>query len=163
MADCHPDRRHKARGYCAECYASCPEMVSRRRARSAKWYAEHREQARAAQRAWEQRPEVKERRRELQRVRREQSPAKGYYSRDKSLRTKYGLSNLAYDVLYRQQGGNCAICGDHADVLNVDHDHNTGMVRGLLCGRCNRGLGMFADDRARLAAASLYLAEWVTR
>lgn len=52
--------------------------------------------------------------------------------------------------------GRCAIC-DASTELVVDHDHATGLYRGLLCANCNVGIGMFADDPARLLAAVSYL------
>ena len=67
-----------------------------------------------------------------------------------------------YAELLERQGGVCAICRQPESVpgrsLAVDHDHATGAVRGLLCGRCNRALGYFRDDPALLAAAITYLA-----
>ncbi len=64
-----------------------------------------------------------------------------------------------YEQLHRRQKGACAICMEAKEVrqLSVDHSHKTGKVRGLLCGRCNRGLGMFEDNPDLLVIASDYL------
>ena len=50
----------------------------------------------------------------------------------------------------------CVICGAN-EKLVIDHDHNTGKIRGLLCGHCNRGLGHFRDDPTLLEFAAQYL------
>ena len=91
--------------------------------------------------------------------------------RDNYLRNKFGISLAEYEVLLQGQGGRCAICRDlpsGAAVersrsftnggLVVDHCHQTGRVRGLLCDLCNKGLGQFKDDPARVRAALSYLA-----
>lgn len=64
-----------------------------------------------------------------------------------------------YAAQLEKQGFGCAICGARPKVrrLNIDHEHGSGMVRGLLCARCNRGLGWFADSPYRLEGAALYL------
>lgn len=56
----------------------------------------------------------------------------------------------------------CAICGASFDdvALNLDHDHESGHHRGLLCTRCNQGLGFFRDDPSLLQRAISYLWEW---
>ncbi len=72
----------------------------------------------------------------------------------------YGIVAGEFETLLAGQDGGCAICrttewpgkGPH-----VDHAHETGRVRGILCGACNNGLGNFADDPARLRAAADYL------
>lgn len=68
---------------------------------------------------------------------------------------RYGLTPDQADAL----GDCCAICGrTNADRrLAIDHDHDTGRVRGRLCTACNRGLGYFGDDPERLLAAVAYL------
>lgn len=69
---------------------------------------------------------------------------------------RYGLSPEAYLHLLDEQANACAICGEAADLV-VDHCHDTLEVRGLLCRRCNLGLGYFLDDPSRLDAAQKYL------
>ena len=80
-------------------------------------------------------------------------------------RRRYGLSGIEYAALM-QRHPVCAICwqafhGAHPDGLTgepqVDHDHDTGEVRALLCRRCNTGLGMFFDNAELLRRAYLYL------
>jgi recombination endonuclease VII len=75
---------------------------------------------------------------------------------DTHLRHWYGLSIERYDALLAEQGGGCAICG-RTERLHVDHDHESGVVRGILCGGCNRALGCMDDDPERLVAAARYL------
>lgn len=72
---------------------------------------------------------------------------------------RFGLPAGAYEAMLLEQGGTCAICREppSAKALAVDHDHNTGRVRGLLCHQCNTGLGHFRDDLNRLAGAMRYL------
>lgn len=87
-------------------------------------------------------------------------------SRDKKLRVEYGLTPEAYDELLRRQGGGCAVCKSpdprwkRARAVRsfcVDHDHETGHVRGLLCSPCNRGVGLLQDSPEVLEAAARYL------
>jgi hypothetical protein len=70
-----------------------------------------------------------------------------------------------YERMWKEQGGKCAICGkdvttvktDGKYAASVDHDHDTGIVRGLLCGNCNHGLGKFKDNITTLINAIAYL------
>lgn len=72
---------------------------------------------------------------------------------------KYGLSEDAFRQLSREQGGVCAICHNvQRDArLAIDHDHNTNVVRGLLCTACNVGLGNFKESMLILESAIVYL------
>lgn len=79
-------------------------------------------------------------------------------ARDQQLRAKHGLSTEAYDALVVAQSGRCEVCADiPLKPLVVDHDHHTGTVRALLCDPCNRGLGCFRDDAARMRAGAAYV------
>lgn len=74
------------------------------------------------------------------------------------LLAKYGMTIEQFDALYELQGGRCAICRVETEKkLNVDHCHNTGRVRGLLCWPCNSSLGKFNEDADLLEAAAKYL------
>ena len=73
---------------------------------------------------------------------------------------RYDLTPDEYRQLYLMQHGSCAICDEptvQATGLVVDHNHDSGEVRGLLCQRCNLGLGHFLDDPVKLARAIKYL------
>lgn len=79
--------------------------------------------------------------------------------RSRHLKSKYNISIEEYERLLHKQGGSCAICDTtlFGKKLAVDHDHETGAIRGLLCGNCNRGLGMFKDNPLYLKQAIKYL------
>lgn len=81
------------------------------------------------------------------------------------LRKTYGLTIASYNQLVEKQKGICAICLSARSVkrkkviLVIDHDHKTGAIRGLLCDRCNRGLGLMGDNIESLKRAIKYLNE----
>lgn len=84
--------------------------------------------------------------------------------RDSSLRWRYGITQDDYDKKLAEQKGTCAICKQpklrHKDrVLAVDHCHASGKFRGILCTKCNTGIGLFGDDIIRLEDAIKYLKE----
>lgn len=72
---------------------------------------------------------------------------------------KYGLTEADYQLLLEKQGYVCAVCGNKPLLrrLAVDHCHKTGNVRGLLCRKCNQGIGHFNDDPKKLKKAIEYL------
>jgi len=74
------------------------------------------------------------------------------------LKTVYGITLKQYNILKSKQNNKCAIC-DEVKKLHIDHDHLTGKIRGLLCGRCNRGIGHFKDNIIVLVNAIRYLKE----
>src|SRR5205814_1597310 len=77
-------------------------------------------------------------------------------SRHYHLRQKYGMGADEVKELTIRQGGLCAVCRMQPAV-QVDHDHETGSVRGVVCLNCNGGMGHFRDDPVLLAAAAAYL------
>lgn len=76
--------------------------------------------------------------------------------REERLNQLYGMSRAEFDALAAAQGGRCAICRRKVGLV-VDHDHETGLRRGLLCNACNRALGFFEDNPAVVEAAVAYL------
>ena len=76
-------------------------------------------------------------------------------------KTKFGITIEQYDLMLATQGGHCAICPATSCTdgrrLHVDHDHQTGVVRQLLCDLCNKVLGMMKDEPDRLRRAADYL------
>jgi Recombination endonuclease VII len=87
-------------------------------------------------------------------------PEKAAASRRKK---KYGITEVFYETLLLAQGNRCAICKveltgeDYSRTSCVDHDHKTGVVRGILCPHCNQGLGNFRDSVMFLHEAANYL------
>ena len=85
----------------------------------------------------------------------------GLSRREIGYRCKYGLTLAEYEKIYYSQGGRCAICNRRGGKrgLAVDHNHQSNIVRGLLCGECNMGLGRFRDNPILLSNATMYLLE----
>lgn len=88
---------------------------------------------------------------------------RGAIQRRYSLKKHYGITVEQYNEMFSAQSGKCAICDTHATdlpspgILCVDHDHDTGVVRALLCGLCNKGIGIFKEDQFLLERAISYL------
>lgn len=82
--------------------------------------------------------------------------------RSNSIKIKYGITNQIYDYFMNIQKGVCAICGEppNGKLLVIDHCHETGDVRGLLCTRCNIGLGGLRDSHDMLLKALDYIRNW---
>lgn len=78
------------------------------------------------------------------------------------LRDKYGITEEDYERMLTEQEGKCGICFRTEPTgrwkrLAVDHDHQTGKIRGLLCDKCNRGMGLLEDSIELLENAVKYL------
>ena len=128
-----------------EKFKRTPEQEAKRNERRRARYAaetEHREKIKAQVRAWNL-----------------ANPEK----RKSGRLTAYGMQMSDFEDLMAIQNGRCAICGmaedgDKNHFPLVDHNHTTGMVRGLLCMNCNQGIGKFHDDPNLLMSAATYLA-----
>lgn len=83
----------------------------------------------------------------------------------RTIKRKYGLTEDQYMELFNSQNGRCAICKDEPNDNNtkkegyfsIDHSHDTGVIRGLLCLQCNMALGYMKDNKDNLMAAYDYL------
>lgn len=117
------------------------------KARSKAWYYAHPEQAAASRKAYHAKHQTS----------RCSTERKRYYTkRDSILFSKYGLREGDFARLLAEQNGGCAICGK-PDLLGVDHCHKTLKIRGILCRRCNGGIGLLQDDPALIVKAAQYL------
>lgn len=80
------------------------------------------------------------------------------FARWAHLRQRYGLSKESFLALVEKQAGKCAICGAILGIsLHVDHDHKTEKIRGLLCGDCNKAIGLLEDSPKVCRQAADYL------
>lgn len=83
-----------------------------------------------------------------------------FKARTRALNYKYGMSHQDIILLLEKQNNQCCICSvDISKGHHVDHNHETGDVRGLLCGPCNRGLGYLKDSPDIVKNAYQYLIE----
>lgn len=157
-----------------EHYASNPEKKS---VKNAAYRAEKAKEIKAKRDAWRaaNREEIKAYNKAYNAAHEEEIKAKRIANREKIRATQeayqssgrataqrrvshYGLSSGAFHLMLLMQRNACGICKEvFSKPPNVDHDHKTGEVRGLLCGRCNKGLGHFRDSTGLLDSAKDYL------
>ncbi|HET9609909.1 MAG TPA: endonuclease VII domain-containing protein, partial [Acidimicrobiales bacterium] len=131
-----------------------PECKSCTAARRKAWYLANREREIARVRKWQRENpgRVNDNHR-----RNNARPERKRALRDQYYRRTFGISADDVDALLEAQGGGCAICGERparVASLHLDHCHETGAVRGILCLSCNQGLGKFRDDPGLLDAAA---------
>ena len=79
--------------------------------------------------------------------------------KDSSLKQLYGITLAEKQAMALAQNGCCKICNRSDQKLVVDHNHATGRVRGLLCGRCNSAIGILGEDPETLKRAITYVSE----
>lgn len=143
---CHSDRAHTACGLCAPCYQRFNKGRAPELGRFVAQWSEVKAQAIAA-RSHARKASVDKRR-------------KGAEWRYVTLRYRYGLSREQHEAMVETQGNRCLICdappkpGAH---LYVDHCHDTGRVRGLLCPSCNTAVGVVEKGADYLAKIGAYL------
>jgi hypothetical protein len=123
-------------------YRSNPKVKAQRAQAYKKWAAANPERRRRWKRAW--------------------NKAHPRKIRQYGLRFQYSMTLDDYQKLLVSQGRACAICrtkkpGGRWGRFAVDHCHTTGKIRGLLCHRCNQGLGHFQDDAGRMRRAAKYV------
>ncbi len=147
-------------------YRLRPDYAEEQRERMAKWRSENAEQIAAYQTVWKE-----ENREHLLGYAREYNST--YYHQEHAVAArhvqrvgKYGLTPDQFNQMWSEQNGLCLICehpmeprGRSNKSSHIDHNHETGEVRGILCRGCNHGLGNFGDDPAVLQAAVYYLLE----
>ena len=146
--DFYADKRSKDKKscYCKKCL----------RERALTWARKNPERAAKRVREWhEQNPDKAI-------AHRQKSYASGKW-REQNYKRSYGITMAQVEEMHERQSGKCAICGTDkpggrkAKFLYVDHDHKTGVIRGLLCNRCNTSIGLFKDDPKLLMSAACYL------
>lgn len=152
--DCHPERKHYSRGFCGSCWRKMirddPDgfIAMGGKIRYAECHPDRPHQAFGLCTHCYDTQKYANR------------------SRERRLVREYGLSLAEKQAMEDAQGGGCAICGRKPDLerprtvrgtLHVDHDHNTGRVRGLLCNFCNVAIGMFDDNPETISIAAQYV------
>lgn len=87
------------------------------------------------------------------------SAARQEYARSRTLIIKYGITAREYDAILERQGGRCFICRELPGKtrLAVEHRHNDGLVRGLVCWTCNRAIAYVRDNTGRAAKVLEFL------
>lgn len=80
----------------------------------------------------------------------------GFQFKAYGIKKRYGLDWTSYMELIQKSGGQCEICGSSHHIC-VDHDHNGGRIRGVLCRSCNQALGLIKDNPSTARRLASYL------
>lgn len=160
---CQQDREFYPSDVARNQWSRCKEC------RKAAWRLAYQQDPSKFNKPYKKRAETVSKYRAARRRRSEEFRQREIASNRRQALKRYGLSEDQYAQLLQDQHGVCAICGKpetsvrmgRTRALAVDHDHRAGDVRGLLCRRCNTGLGLFFDDPATLRRAALYLEKWL--
>jgi hypothetical protein len=161
-----PEKAEKMREASRKSWAK-PENNAKGRARNKKWKQENPERVSEYSKEWKEKnvEHIKDYNKKHAKER-WQDPEFRSMSRERQLKNRYNLSLSEFNEMWLSQGGRCCVCevemqpaGVTDDSVVVDHNHDTGEVRGLLCRLCNRGLGVFKDNPYFLHKAALYLEE----
>lgn len=155
-------RKAKSDGYdsqCRECVNTARREFrarngDRERARTRAWHSANRAHIHAQARAYRERNG--DRIREQDRARRADPEVRRVRS-ERRRDVMYGLEPGQFDAMVLAQNAACGICRTVEEKLVVDHCHETGAVRGLLCRTCNSGIGMLGDDAERIVNAAAYV------
>ena len=127
-------------------YFARPEVIARAKVRNAQ-------------------PKIKEARRKYRQSKAGKIAMAKYFAKPETklvlknnrMKTLYGIGIKDYERMFKKQKGKCAICGAKKDRLDIDHCHKTKKVRGLLCGSCNKALGLMKDNVQFFSNAIKYL------
>lgn len=166
-ATCHPDRPEQAKGLCGACYQrewkkANPEKFRARKRRPASCHPDRPVLAQnlcgtCYRRKW--RKENPDRSKKIGRERYARLVKEPGFREAHAFRVRarrYGLTPGQLAELIEAQGERCAVCGS-TERLHVDHCHQTGAIRGLLCNGCNSSAGHAGDDPIRLRRIAAYL------
>lgn len=176
QSDCHPARPHYAHGLCNSChrrdkYASDLSYREHQKRKAMVYRKMHADKARQSARKYYSANRAvriaKSREYVLADPVRARLQRRRYYlaNRETLLQkqrlARVGLTGSEYDTLLVQQSGVCAICknSNNGRQLIPDHCHKTLAVRGLLCHKCNVGIGLLGDSAEILESALLYLSK----
>lgn len=94
--------------------------------------------------------------------RRKNDPLYKYSQKNWYLNRNYGITINQFEDMYKNQNGKCAVCGIK-EATHVDHNHDTGAVRQLLCNTCNSSIGMAQESFELLDRLSAYLKRHLTQ
>jgi hypothetical protein len=150
FADCHPEAKYFAKGFCKNCYQTQyrnkkPEYVEYMKNYCKKYRIE--------------KPEVEKRLRQLRKLNPDKILMDKKSQKNSAYKKKYKISLQGAIDCLKLQNNQCALCKKDLNekTMRVDHCHKTGNFRGILCNTCNTGLGYLGDTIKSLTNAVNYL------